>query len=92
MYCANDKIFIMRLRSGLGVTLVLIYEMKGVLILAKTKDNDSAQAQFSIYKLSDAEIRKTCVIQHEINEKEYSEEVIKLLTDKITSELNDRFG
>lgn len=62
------------------------------MILAKTKDNDSAQAQFSIYKLSDAEIRKTCVIQHEINEKEYSEEVIKLLTDKITSELNDRFG
>lgn len=60
--------------------------------MTKTKDSDSAQAQFSIYKISDEEVRKTCHITHEISEPGYAKEVIKALTDKIVTELNDRRG
>ena len=62
------------------------------LILTKTKDSDSAQAQFSIYKISDEEVRKACNITHEISEPGYAKEVIKALTYKIVAELSGRRG
>ena len=55
--------------------------------MTKTKDSDSAQAQFSIYKISDEEVRKACNITHEISEPGYAKEVIKALTYKIVAEL-----
>lgn len=60
--------------------------------MAKTKESDPAQAQFSIYKISDEEVRKACKIAHKIEEPGYVEEVISTLTNAIISELNNCCG
>lgn len=60
--------------------------------MIKTKESDTAQAQFSIYKISDEDVRKACSITHETREPEYAKEVIESLTDKIILELKNRPG
>lgn len=60
--------------------------------MTKNRGRDPAQAQFSIYKISDEEVRKVCNITHKVEERGYIEEVITALNQKIIFELDNRPG